>query len=364
VLRLTALVAAVLLASPALAAEVAVPKFTLNGTVDAYFGLNLVHGQDYTSPTGGLTAPAGFNFNYAKLAVAAESGPATLKLDLAFGPEGQSITGLPPGTPPVGVNVSRLFVQQALVVLKLGRFTVDAGRFVTPAGFEVYEAKDNWLYSHGLLFSFAVPTAHEGVRVSTALTPEFAVAASLANGSNLYSNDVGFSQSPYKTLILGVSYAKDENTAAANLFISKDPTPGLTYGDDVFLIDAVYTRTMGATAFNVSADYGSQAGSSWFGVGGSIKHALAEDGLKIVGRVEYFDDQDGIHTGLAFVDPATGAVTSPSLFSLTGGVNYPVGKNAEVRAELRLDRASEKIYGVTDPGEMMATFTAAAIAWF
>jgi hypothetical protein len=362
VLRLASLFAAILLASPALAAEVAAPKLTLSGTVDAYFGLNLTNGQDYTSPTGGLTAPTGFNFNYAKLAAAAESGPAALKLDLAFGPEGQSITGLPPGSVPG--NVSRLFVQQALVVLKFGQFTVDAGRFVTPAGFEVYEAKDNWLYSHGLLFTFAVPTAHEGVRVSTALSPEFTVAASLANGSNLYSNDVGFSQSPYKTLILGVNYSKDANTAAANLFISKDPTPGATYGDDVFLLDAIYTRAMGATAFNVSLDYGSQAGSSWFGLGGSIKHALADDGLRIVGRIEYFNDEDGIHTGLATIDPVTGGIVSPSLFSLTGGVNYPVGSNAEVRAELRMDRASEKVYGVTDPSETMATFTASAIAWF
>jgi len=362
VFRLTAFVAAALLAAPALAAEVTAPKLTLNGTVDAYFGLNLTNGQDYTSPTGGLTAPTGFNFNYAKLAAAAESGPVTLKLDLAFGPEGQSVTGLPPGTAPG--NVSRLFVQQALISMKFDRFVVDAGRFVTPAGFEVYEAKDNWLYSRGLLFTFAVPTAHEGVRVSTPLSPELTVAASLANGSNLYANDVGFSQSPYKTLILGMSYAKETNTAAVNLFISKDPTPGATYGDDVFLIDAVYTRTMGATAFNVSADYGSQAGSGWFGLGGSIKHALAEDGLKIVGRIEYFNDEDGIHTGLATFDPVTGAVVSPTLFSLTGGVNYPVGSNAELRAELRMDRASEQVYGVTDPSETMATFTASAIAWF
>lgn len=344
--------AAALLISPVLATAVTVeaPKVTVNGTVDSYFTLNLTNPQDYTSPTGGLSAPTGFNFNYAKLATAAEAGPATLKLDLAYGPTGMFVSGGGPGQP------TRLFVQQALVAMKFDRFTVEAGRFVTPCGFEVYEAKDNWLYSHGLLFNFAMPTAHEGVKVSTALSPEFTVMGAIANGSDLYTNDTGLSGSPYKTLILGGSYAKEANTASVYLFISKDPATG----EDALLLDGIYTRAMGATSFNLSADYGQLGSSSWAGLGASIKHALAADGVKIVGRVEYFKDDDAIHTGL--VDPADG--TGVGLFSLTGGVNYPVGANAELRAELRMDRASAKVYGTTDPSETMATFTAAAIAWF
>jgi hypothetical protein len=297
----------------------------------------------------------------AKLAAQAESGPATLKLDLAFGPVGQAIT-----TGTTGASASpqnAVFVEQALVSLKFGQFTVDAGRFVTPVGFEVYEAKDNWLYSHGLLFNFALPLAHEGVRVSMPLTPELGGYAFLANGSNLYFNDVGFTGSPYKTLGLGVTWAKDGNTLAGSLMLSKDPTPGVaTYGNDVYLVDVVFTKVMGATSFNVSGDLGSYDGSSYYGVGASIKHALAEDGLKIVGRVEFFNDEDAVHASF-LVDPVTG-VPGGSLFSLTGGVNYPVGKNAEVRGELRYDNASEKVYDPANPSNGLLTFTASAIAWF
>lgn len=352
--RLAAVAAAALL--PALALAEA-PKVTVNGTVDTYFTLNLTNGQDYVSPTAGVAGLTGFNFNYAKLATQAESGPATLKLDLVYGPMGQAVTGINPVTGLAGApNVTRLFVQQALVAMKFDRLTVEAGRFVTPCGFEVYEAKDNWLYSHGLLFNFAMPIAHEGVRVSTPMSPEFTLSAALANGSDLFNNDVGFNASPYKTLIVGGAYAKDTNTAAAYLFISKDPATG----DDTLLLDGTYTRSMGPTSFNLSADFGKRGSSSFFGLGGSIKHALQPDGVKIVGRVEYFKDDDAIHTGL--IDPTTG--NGVGLFSLTGGVNYPVGSNAELRAELRLDRASAKVYGTTDPSETMATFTAAAIAWF
>lgn len=353
--KLTPMLAAALLSSPlaATAADQAGPKLTLNGTVDTYYTLNLTQGQSDTSPTGGVTAFTGFNLNYAKLSAVAESGPAALRLDLAYGPTGEAVTGLPPGGTPS--NITKLLVQQAYATMKFGRFTVDAGRFVSPAGFEITDAKDNWLYSRGLIYNFAIPRAHEGVRVSTLVTPELTLTGYLANGSDLWNNDLGFTGSPYKTLILGGVYAKDDTRVSANLFISKDPVTA----DDAFLIDAVFTQGLGATSFNVSADYGNLGSSAWFAVGGSVKHTLTDSGLKLVGRIEYLNDQDGIHTG--FVDANGNGVT---FMSFTGGLNYPVGNNAELRGELRLDRASEKVYAPADPSETIVTFTAAAIAWF
>jgi hypothetical protein len=365
VIRFTALFAAVLLASPTLAAEIAAPKLTLNGTVDAFYTLNVTQSQVQDSPTAGngfYSSPTGFNLGMAKLGAQAESGPATLKLDLAFGQVGQAVTVDGSPISPASNPGNAVFVEQALVSLKFGKLTVDAGRFVTPCGFEVYEAKDNWLYSHGLLFNFAMPIAHEGVRVSTALAPELNGYAFLANGSDLYKNDVGFTGSPYKTLGLGVNYAKDGNTLGGTIFLSKDPTPGAAYGNDAFLLDVVFTKEMGATSFNISGDLGSYDGSTFFGLGASVKHALAEDGLRLVGRLEFFNDQDAVHATF-LVDPVTG-VPGGTLFSLTGGVNYPVGKNAEVRGELRYDNASEKVYNPTDPSNGLLTFTASAIAWF
>ena len=366
--RIAATIAAVLLATPALAAEAAGPKLTLSGMVDGYYTLNVSQGQAQSSPTAGdgfYSSATGFNLGMAKIAALAESGPVTAKLELAFGPVGQAITVDASGSAVQPGNA--VFVEQALVSMKFGKLTVDAGRFVTPAGFEVYEAKDNWLYSHGLLFNFALPIAHQGVRVSTALTPDLTGYAFLANGSNLFDNDVGFTASPYKTVAAGVSYAKDGMTVAGNLFLSKDPNPAPTPGNDALLLDVVFTKAMGATSFAVSADLGSYDGSSFFGVGGAVKHALAADGLKVVGRVEFFSDKDGVHYvlkpgGWQFPNP-DGSFSTPTLLSLTGGVNYPVGSNAELRAELRYDNASEKVYG-NDPSNGLLTFTASAIAWF
>lgn len=359
--RLTALFAALLLASPALAVEVPAPKLTLSGSVDGYFLLNLTQGQadDYAgAPANPTLAPGyatGFNLGTARLGAQAESGPASLVLDLAFGPAGLFDTVGAPADPNGQLSA---FVEQAFASMKFGKLTVDAGRFVTPVGLERAAAKDNWLYSHGLLYTFARPVGHVGARVSMALAPELTGYAFVANGSDLRTNDTGRTGSPYKTVAVGGRYAKDGMTLAGNLLVSKDPGYGGVPGADAFLLDVGFTKEAGATAFSVNGDLGSYDGSTYFGVGAAVKHALEQDGLKLVGRAEYLSDDDGVR-----VPPL--AVIGGSLFSLAGGANYPVGKNAELRAELRFDHASEKVYGpIVDASNSILTCTVSALAWF
>src|SRR5262245_45979157 len=43
---------------------------------------------------------------------------------------------------------------------------IDIGKFVTNAGAEVIEAKDDWNYSRSLLFQLAIPLYHSGVRLT------------------------------------------------------------------------------------------------------------------------------------------------------------------------------------------------------
>jgi hypothetical protein len=358
-----ALLAALLIAAPWAAAgapapgapkaDPNAPRLTLSGSIDSYFTLDLTHGQDITSPTGGDTAPTGFNLNRARLSAVADAGPASLRLDLGYGK--------------AGVAAGDFLVEQAYLTMKLSRVTLDAGRFASPAGFEVLEAKDNWLYSKGLLYTFAHPHSHEGLRASAPVTPTLTLSAILANGSDLRGNDVGagaasgFSGSPYKTVMLGGRYVTEATVASASLFVSKDPISH----DDTMLLDAVFTQGMGPTAVSLSGDFGRQGSSNWFGLAASVRHKLAEDGLRIMGRIEYLDDKDGVHA-ITYPDTSTFLSPGPStlVVSLTGGVAYPVGRNAELKAELRADRASEKVYGVNDPSDLIATFTAGAIAWF
>ena len=61
---------------------------------------------------------------------------------------------------------------------------INVGKFVTPAGAEVIETKDNWNYSRGLLFALAIPYFHFGASAKYAFNPKFAVTGYLVNGWN------------------------------------------------------------------------------------------------------------------------------------------------------------------------------------
>jgi hypothetical protein len=69
---------------------------------------------------------------------------------------------------------------------------VDVGKFVTPHGAEVIETKDNWNYSRGILFSFAIPYYHFGMRAKYAFNDKYALTGFFVNGwNNVVDNNTG-----------------------------------------------------------------------------------------------------------------------------------------------------------------------------
>lgn len=352
-LALVALVAAPLVAS---AEEAKGPTVSFSGMVDSYYTANLTHGQEFVSPTGGYTAEPGFNLNFAKITAVAEADQASFRLDVGLAKEGALIGSQHPvdvEDPAAGTFPT--FVQQAYASYDFGAFTLEAGRFVTPAGFEVFESKDNWTFSKGLLFNYAVPTAHEGVRLSVDLFEGLTATAYVANGSDLWSNDFGFSRSPYKTGILNLFYSKDETSASVTGFYGYIPG---TDAAAAYQVDVVLTQGFGPLAVNVSGDYVDVDGSKILAGAANVKFDLMSN-LALVARAEYLDDEDGIRTGFLDAD-GEGA----TLMSFTGGLNLAVGTNAALKGEVRMDRASEDIYGLDDPKDNVVTVTVGAIAWF
>ena len=62
---------------------------------------------------------------------------------------------------PTSINTSRKDIWNIWRPLGKG-LQINVGKFVTPAGAEVIETKDNWNYSRGLLFALAIPYFHFG----------------------------------------------------------------------------------------------------------------------------------------------------------------------------------------------------------
>ena len=60
----------------------------------------------------------------------------------------------------------------------------DVGKFVTPIGAEVIESQDNWNYTRSILFGYAIPFYHVGVRATLTATDKVTLAGYLVNGWN------------------------------------------------------------------------------------------------------------------------------------------------------------------------------------
>ncbi|HWE86346.1 MAG TPA: porin [Terracidiphilus sp.] len=197
------------------------------------------------------------------------------------------------------------FVEQAYVSAKPPKakgLELDLGKFVTSAGAEVIEAKDNWNYSRSLLFAWAIPYWHFGLRSSIPVTKTETVGVQVVNGWNNMVHDTG-------GVTVGLTSALTEAKYALNLNVYTGPanTPGQNAYRN--LVDATLLLTPNSK-FNayINFDFGNNKNSVSHGVGASgenywdgiavAAHEQVTGATAFAGRLEVFDDQQGYSTGL------------------------------------------------------------------
>ncbi len=295
-----------------------------------------------------------FALAYTELAVAMAPAPAGFRIDLGFGPvaDATSLEVTSVGDPAVtvtGASEALKHLQQAYASVKLPGATsiiVDAGKFVTSTGAELIEAKDNWLYSRSILFGWAIPFSHTGVRVNATLSDQLAVQAMVVNGWDVVADN-----NKAKTFGGSVIYTGQGGglVAALNLL------GGVEVTDVRLLVDAVVTKKLGdKLALNLNADFGKDGDATWYGAAAMVR-AQVSPHLNVVGRVEHFRDPDGGRLGVADV----------AVSEVTAGVGVPVGHSAEFRFEGRVDLASKELFdGGTSSTQPRHAALAAALAWF
>ena len=340
-------------AAPAAPATPAAPKVTIGGLVDSYYELNLGQSQTVVNTLRPFDGTPGFHLNYAELNAIVDAGPAAFRVDLGFGRQ-------------TALGTTNLFVQQAFATFKLGSTTLDFGRFVTSAGAEVIESKDNWLYSRSVLFYNAIPYAHNGLRATTPLADGLNLQYGIVNGWDDDANTAGSppvigapAVSGHKVGNVSLAYASEKSPVTLNLNVYAGEEQASTAFRT--LVDVVVGYTTGAIGLNLNVDYATQgtgkdatgadlAKATWYGVAGMVRYSA--DAFKVSGRVEYFDDKDGYRTG-----------TATTYSEATLGLAYPVGTNAELRGELRYDMAKDAVPAYGNE-KSLATFTVGAMAWF
>ena len=164
--------------APAPAPVWSVGTIDFSGYLDGYFSYNNNRPQNMTNDFYNFDDQDNFNLEAAKLTLNHDPDPIGAHVDLLFGRTNTFVqsSGL-------GIN----YIEQAYISIKPPKakgFELDAGQFTTSAGQEVIETMNNWSYSHGLLFSFAIPYYHFGVRTSMPVSKVWTLGAQVVNGWN------------------------------------------------------------------------------------------------------------------------------------------------------------------------------------
>jgi len=352
-------------AAPAAAAPVwSIGSIDFSGYVDGYYSYN------YNKP--GQTSTFGqvnqlynfddqtnqFSLEAAKLTINHDADPIGAHVDLLWGRTNVFLHGTPGAS---NENSTDNFIEQAYISMKPTKgkgFEIDAGQFVTSAGAEVIETMTNWSYSHGILFGYAIPYYHFGLRTSMPVTKSWTAGVQLVNGwNNVTDNNGGV------TVGLTSALVKPKYTWYVNYYT----------GPEMFNTQKGYRNLIDTTlmltptpkfSMYVNYDYGQQHASSktplfshsphWQGVAASARAQITANSA-LVGRYEHFNDNQGFSTGI-----------TQTLNEFTATYEYKWAAGLLMRTEYRRDSSNQPYFdkGDTRTVKAQSTVTAGLIAFF
>jgi hypothetical protein len=285
-----------------------------------------------------------FSLNYAEVAVSkavSDTSRGGFRLDFGAGDTANLVNAFEPA----GTDYLK-YVQQAYVsyLMPVGSgLTLDFGKFVTPAGAELIENKDNYNYSRGLLFALAIPYYHAGARLGYTVNDKVSVTGFLVNGwNNVQDNNsdktVGVSLSVKPTATVGI---------IGNYLVGKEQASDVEGAGVRNLLDVVVTvAATDKVSLLGNFDYGSDEvddeGVDWYGFAFGARFQ-ATDKWAFSPRYEIFKDSDGFATG-----------TSQTLQDITLTGEYKAAGGLLARFEFRTDFSDED-YFVKDSGALVST---------
>ena len=314
-------------------------KFSLSGTVDAYYRANLNSansGANYSAPGSSFANLPGFALGMANIIASYEGKDVGFVADLVFGPRGTDAIFASPLYSATGNIVNQLYVYWNVS----DKVTLTFGNFNTFLGYEVISPAGNFNYSTSYLFSYG-PFSHTGLKADFDLGSDWSLMLAVMNptditefnpnGKYAYGAQLGYS-GQYLNLI-----SDDGN-------FEIDYTGGFDLSEDFYLgINAAYFDGADDTGFAGGALYPQYKTSETFTLGL---------------RGEYF-----VETG-DFGAIGTG-VEDSSVLALTLTGSATIG-DLVIKPELRLDNASDDAFLDTDGASMksLSSFVLAAVYSF
>lgn len=307
------------------------PKIDVTGFVDVYYGYNF-NGVDPVFRSFDVQHNA-FSLSLAEIAFAKAVTPESrvgFRVDLDFGKTADLVAAFEPESD--GKEIYK-HVQQAYASLLTGKVAWDVGKFVTPIGAEVIESQDNWNYTRGVLFGYAIPFYHVGVRAAVPVGDKLTLTGFLLNGWN-NASDLGGD----KTFALNATVKPSSAlTWYLNYMVGKEPTRNVVDVDTRHLFDTTASLALNdKLSLMGNFDYGKEGDVEWWGVA-AYARLQASPSWAIVGRYEYVDDSEG---GFMLLGTRGQSITVTSDHLIAGAL--------KARLEYRTDFADEDVFPKDD----------------
>lgn len=323
---------------------------SISGFVDSSYSYN------FNSPSSGTSVGRvfdhdsnSFSVNAAKLAIQkaiSNDNPVGFRADLYAGNDSELIHSAGLGTSSESVDLEQAYVETNVPLSKgisgLNDLNIKFGKFVTLAGAEVIESKDNWNYSRSLLFGYAIPFTHTGARATYAWDNGWDLALGINNGWDLFddNNDSKTLEAHFGFNNIALPYDSSATIALQGYVgpeLEGNNSGQRTLGDIV----VTYKTPWKPLTFLYNFDYANQEdangpgdSANWYGHAGYFRYEL-DDQWSVSGRGEFFRDDDGYR--IVAGTPAT-------YREFTATVEYRPWKNIITRLEFRNDRASKDVF--------------------
>jgi hypothetical protein len=331
-------------AAPATAAAAALPKWFDEIAVNAFASTAYIYNGN--RPATGTSSyrvfdynDNSFNLDVAELVVQiapTKPNDAGFRVDFAAG------NSIPQVTKSQDQSVAQFDLQQLFVsyIAPIGSgLRFDMGKYVTHMGYELIEGYDGYNdnYSRSILFGYAIPFTHTGLKASYSFSSKVAAMVEVVNGwdlvrDNNHSKSVGAQLSvipiaPLTVLFnwIGGPELANNNHSNRNVFdlvATLKPTKFLTLG-----VNGDYGKENGTSLVNPGSD------ATWKGIAGYATLALT-DKFSVALRGETFHDDDGVRLG-------TGTRTRLSEGTLTPAFKF--SDRVLLRGEVRSDKSNRPI---------------------
>ncbi len=338
--------------TPAPASFWRVGPIDFSGLVDGYYSLGFNHPASRTNQLRNFDVQANrLSLNMARMTLEHAPDPIGFRMDLGFG---RTFDIVHSGEKDLAVmrNIEQVFVSVKPKNAK--GFQADFGKFVTSAGAEVIGTNSNWNYSRSLLFAWAIPYYHFGLRTSMPLHKYITAGAQLVNGwNNVQDNNSG------KTVGLTGALTTSKVTWSHTYYLGPEK-PGTNRGYRRLYDTTLLLTPRPKVSFYLNVDYGAErrvarGSDTWKGIAGAARFA-PNQWFALSPRLEWFSDTDGFATG-----------TPQSLKEFTLTAEFKIREGILMRPEYRRDWSDRPFFdrgASTGVHKNQDTLLAGIVAYF